>query len=152
MNVAEKMLHLQSVADEKRPVMAGGTILIVEDNTVQREGLATVLRLRGFSVVPAADAQEAVDLLERSEPDLVLLDMLIPNEMADGWWFFKQRRKNPRLASIPVLIVTALSVASKEWANSLGAKGLIRKPIDVEPLVTAIHHCLGNELSSESQA
>lgn len=132
--------------------MAGGTILIVEDNTIQREGLATLLRQRGFSVVPAADAQEAVNLLDRSEPDLVLLDMLIPNEAADGWWFFKQRRKSPRLAAIPVIIVTALSVASKEWANSLGAKGLIRKPIDLEPLVTAIHHCLGNELPDGAQA
>jgi CheY-like chemotaxis protein len=132
--------------------MACGTILVVEDNSIQREGLATVLRQRGFSVVTTADAQEAIDLLERAEPDLVLLDMLIPNDSADGWWFFKQRRKNSRLANIPVLIVTALSIASKEWANSLGATGLIRKPIDVEPLVTAIHHCLGNELSNKSEA
>lgn len=125
------------------PLMAGRTILIVEDNPIQREGLALALRKRGFSVLPAADGREAVDLVEQSAPDLVLLDMLIPNEASDGWWFFKQRRQNPRLASIPVLITTALSVASKEWANSLGAVGLVRKPIDVEPLLAAIQRCLG---------
>lgn len=122
--------------------MAGGIILIVEDNTIQREGLAMVLRQHGFSVLPAADAQEAMDLLRRSDPDLILLDMLIPKEEADGWWFLKQRRKVPRLASIPVLITTAMTVASKEWANSLGAIELVRKPIDLEPLFETIQRCL----------
>jgi CheY-like chemotaxis protein len=125
-----------------RLTMATGTILIVEDNTIQREGLAMALRQRGFSVLPAADGQEAIDLLERSNPDLVLLDMLIPKDDADGWWFLKQRRKIPRLASIPVLITTAMTVASKEWANSLGAVELVRKPFDPEPLMATIERCL----------
>lgn len=127
--------------------MANRTILIVEDNTIQREGLAMILRQRGFSVLPAADGQEAMGLLEKADPDLVLLDMLIPKEEADGWWFLKQRRKIPRLASIPVLITTAMTVASKEWANSLGAVELIRKPIDFDPLVAAIQRCLGSQLA-----
>ncbi|HTU90036.1 MAG TPA: response regulator [Gemmataceae bacterium] len=116
----------------------------MEDNTIQREGLALVLRQRGFSVLAAADGQEALDLLASSDPGLILLDMLIPNEAGDGWWFLKQQRQVPRLASIPVLITTALSIASKEWAASLGAAGLIRKPIDIEPLLTTILRCLGH--------
>lgn len=100
------------------------------------------LRLRGFSVLPAADGQEAIELLEQSKPDLVLLDMLIPNDEGDGWWFLKRRRQVPHLASIPVVITTAMSVASKEWAQSLGANGLIRKPIAIEPLVATIENCL----------
>jgi CheY-like chemotaxis protein len=124
--------------------MANGTILIVEDNSIQREGLALALRQRGFSVLPAADGQEAGALSEGSKPDLVLLDMLIPKEESDGWWFLKQRRKIPCLASIPVVITTAMSVASKEWANSLGAIELVRKPIDPEPLVAAIERCLNH--------
>lgn len=125
--------------------MASGTILIVEDNPIQREGLALALRQRGFSVLPAADGQEAIGLLERStKPDLVLLDMLIPNDEGDGWWFLKKRRQIPLLASIPVVITTAMSVASKEWAHSLGANGLIRKPIALEPLVATIEHCLNH--------
>lgn len=124
--------------------MANGTILIVEDNALQREGLALQLRQRGFSVLPAADGQEAIEVLGRSRPDLVLLDMLMPNEDGDGWWFLKQRQQVPCLASIPVVITTAMSVASREWALSLGADGLIRKPIDVEPLLAAIQRCLGN--------
>lgn len=122
--------------------MARGSVLIVEDNTIQREGLAMVLRQRGFSVLPAADGQQAMELLERSTPDIILLDMLIPKEDADGWWFLNQRRQIPRFASIPVIITTALAVASKEWANMLGAVELIRKPMDVEPLLAAIQRCL----------
>jgi CheY-like chemotaxis protein len=124
--------------------MASGTILIVEDNSIQREGLAMALRQRGFSVLHAADGQEAIALLERSKPDLVLLDMLIPNEEGDGWWFLKRRRQFPHIACIPVVITTAMSVASKEWAQSLGADGLIRKPIAIEPLVATIQHCLNH--------
>lgn len=124
--------------------MTGGTVLIVEDNTIQREGLSVVLRQQGYSVLPAADGQEAIELLDRTHPDVILLDMLIPDPAGDGWWFLKQRRENPILSAIPVLITTALSIASKEWAVSLGATGLIRKPFEVEPLVAAIRGCVGH--------
>jgi CheY-like chemotaxis protein len=125
--------------------MTGGTVLIVEDNAIQREGLAVVLRQQGLTVLVAADCQEALELTERSEPDVVLLDMLIANASADGWWFLQKRKQIPHLASIPVLITTAMSIASKEWAASLGATGLIRKPIEVEPLLAAIQRCLDRE-------
>jgi CheY-like chemotaxis protein len=122
--------------------MAGETILIVEDNTIQREGLAAVLRQQGYSVVLATNGRQALDLLSQAAADLVVLDMLIPDTESDGWWFMTQRRQNPSLASIPVLITTALSIASAEWVASLGATGLLRKPFEVEPLLTAIRQCL----------
>jgi CheY-like chemotaxis protein len=125
--------------------MSHETILIVEDDPVQREGLTAMLSQRGFSVVAVADGQEALELLEHDEPDLVLLDMLIPNEKGDGWWFLKRRRQDSRLASIPVVIITAMSVASKDWANSLGADELIRKPFAAEPLLAVIQHCLSHD-------
>jgi CheY-like chemotaxis protein len=121
------------------------TILIVDDNTIQREGLAVVLRQHGFSILSVSNGQEALDLIQQVIPDLILLDMLIPNNQGDGWWFLQRRRQTPTLASIPILITTALPIASQEWANSLGANGLIRKPIEVEPLLTAIRSCLGQQ-------
>jgi hypothetical protein len=60
--------------------------------------------------------------------------MLVPSGEHEGWWFLNQRKRIPVLAWVPVVIMTSLSVACKEWAASLGAVGLIRKPIDVEPL------------------
>ena len=123
--------------------MAGETILIVEDNTIQREGLAVVLRQHGFSVVLAPDGRIALESLDHAVPDLILLDMLIPDNDSDGWWFLKRRRHVAKLASVPILIMTALCIASDEWAISLGAAGLIRKPCEVEPLVATIRQCLG---------
>lgn len=124
--------------------MAGETILIVEDNTIQREGLAVVLRQQGFSVLLAADGRIALELVDQAVPDLILLDMLIPDNDSDGWWFLKHRRQVPSLASVPILITTGLRIASEEWATSLGATGLIRKPCEVEPLVARIQQCLGH--------
>lgn len=132
--------------------MASGTILIVEDNTIQREGLAVVLRQQGFSVVLASDGQEAAAVLEHVRPNVVLLDMLIPESHGDGWWFLDQRQHNPTLAAVPVLITTALPVASKEWASSLGAAGLVRKPFDVEPLVVAIRRCIEESQTLKSRS
>lgn len=126
--------------------MTGGTILIVEDNTIQREGLTVVLRQQGFSVLSVGDGREALQLLDREKPDVVLLDMLISPCEGDGWWFLEQRRRRPNLIEVPVLITTALAVASKEWATSLGAAGLIRKPFEVEPLLAAIQQCIGQKI------
>jgi CheY-like chemotaxis protein len=123
--------------------MAGKTLLVVEDNAIQREGLAAVLREHGYTVLTAADGDEAMSWL-RSEPppDLVLLDMIIPRTGHDGWYFLEQRRRHPALASIPVIITTALGNASQEWAAALGARGLLRKPVEVEPLLTHLNRCL----------
>ena len=120
--------------------MANETILVVEDDAIQREGIAVLLREEGYTVFTAVDGQEALHSLSNDPtPDLILLDMLMP--VHDGWRFLKERTWSPRLASIPVVIVTSLGNASLEWAASLGAAGFLRKPFDVEPLLTEIRRC-----------
>ena len=122
--------------------MPNQTILIVEDNEVQREGLAVVLRKEGYTVIAAVGGGDAVAIVERvATPDLILLDMMIPPP--DGWRFLALRKKNPALAAAPVVIMTALGVASEEWASSLGACGLLRKPVDSEALLEEVRRCLG---------
>jgi CheY-like chemotaxis protein len=83
-------------------------------------------------VAPVGDGQEALDYLrDHLAPGLIILDMFTRG--MDGWQFLKER--DARWASIPVLITTALSIASDAWAVSLGAVGVLRKPIDLEVLV-----------------
>jgi CheY-like chemotaxis protein len=117
------------------------TVLVVEDNNIAREGLALVLRRRGYNVAVAADGAEALESLRRGpHPDVILLDMLLP--VLDGWDFLQERKHHPALANIPVVITTALSIADQEWAESLGADGYLRKPIEVGVLLDAIRrHC-----------
>ena len=123
--------------------MTAAKILVVEDNTIQREGLAVVLRQQGYTVLQAVDGDDALNRLSGEPvPDLILLDMLIPDAHGDGWWFLQQRQRIPALGPVPVIIITALPVASREWAVSLGAEGLIRKPFKVEPLLAEVRRWL----------
>lgn len=120
--------------------MAGHTILVVEDDAIQREGLRSVLGQAGYSVMLAADPTEALfRLSDPARPSLILLDMMFPRRPgSDGWHFLRERQQHPRLRSVPVVIVTALGNASDEWAKSLGAESYLRKPVDVEPLLAEI--------------
>ncbi|HWG46801.1 MAG TPA: response regulator [Gemmataceae bacterium] len=129
--------------------MAGKTILIIEDNSIQREVLATELRQHGFRVLSAPDGQDALNRLSNGPlPDLILLDMLLPSGECDGWWFLNQRQDIPALSSVPVVIMTSLSVSCETWAASLGAAGLLRKPFDVESLLSEIRHYLGESVQA----
>jgi two-component system, chemotaxis family, chemotaxis protein CheY len=121
--------------------MTEKTILIVEDNDVQREGLAAVLRNEGNTVIVAASGKEALSVVGTVLPDLILVDMLMPPP--DGWILMRLWKINSELASVPVVIVTSLGIASEEWAASLGACGLIRKPVETEPLLREVRRCIG---------
>jgi two-component system, OmpR family, response regulator CpxR len=120
------------------------TLLVVENDAIQREGLATILRAEGYIVVTAVDAVEAlVDMNKDPPPDLILLDMIIPPPAHDGWYFLDKRNRNPALLPIPVLIMSDLSIASAEWAVSLGAAGFIKKPFESARLFAVVRHCCG---------
>jgi CheY-like chemotaxis protein len=111
------------------------TVLVLEDNRIQREGIAAVLRDKGYEVELAENVTEAWRYLRGDPlPGLVLLDMMLPG--VDGWQFLNQLTRDPALAHVPVIIATGLGIASKEWAASLGAAGLLRKRFDaVQPVL-----------------
>jgi CheY-like chemotaxis protein len=115
------------------------TILIVEDDELAQEGLCSILGREGYTPALAATGRQAIDYLHRSTPALILLDMMMP-EM-DGWMFLGHFRNTPAWAEIPVVIMTGMG-ASDEWAVSMGACELLRKPIDVATLLATILRCL----------
>jgi CheY-like chemotaxis protein len=112
------------------------SLLIVEDNVVEREGLATLLRREGYKVALAAGGVEGLDVLLKQKPDLILLDMVMQD--GDGWRFLEQRRRYPECQEIPAILVTGLPVVCEPWADKLGVIGLVKKPIDVDDLLTKI--------------
>jgi CheY-like chemotaxis protein len=105
------------------------TILVVEDNEIERAGLTAILGEEGYAVVTAQTADEGLDRLRSGGIDLVLLDMMLSDR--DGWYFLSRRQREPRSAAVPVIITTGLEVASSEWAASLGAAACFRKPFSV---------------------
>jgi CheY-like chemotaxis protein len=102
---------------------------------------------RAATVVTAEDGNEVLKRLYSGFlPDLILLDMLIPRGGCDGWWFLQQRQLTQELAAVPVIILTALSVASEAWATSLGAAGLVSKPFESSSLLAEIRRFLAESV------
>jgi len=116
------------------------TILIVDGNEVEREGLAVVLARRGYAVAQVENGQAALDYLKANpQPDVIVTDMMMP--VMDGWTFLTRRQKLAAIAAIPTIILTGLGVASQEWAQSIGARACLRKPVEPDELVKAIEGC-----------
>ena len=109
-------------------------ILVVEDDEDAREALVALLQMKGYRAVPAGNGKEALDYLHRAPlPDLIILDLWMP--VMDGWQFRKEQVKDPRLAAVPVIVVTALSDRTDVDANEV-----IIKPVDVDRLLTSVSH------------
>ena len=125
------------------PPQANKTVLLVEDNAIAQQGMAVVLRRAGYEVVAFPEGKEALDYLgSHPPPAVILLDMMIPSPGLDGWRFLERRIRIRGAATVPVLVTTGLGIASDEWACSLGACGLVRKPIEVDDLLVEIRKCL----------
>ena len=104
------------------------TVLIAEDNPVNRELLRELLEMRGYAVVEASDGEQTLKQINGSIPDILLLDLNMP--VLDGFGTLKRIRQDPRLASLPVLAVTAYAMrGDREKILSSGFDGYLSKPI-----------------------
>jgi CheY-like chemotaxis protein len=111
----------------------GRNILLVEDDEIVRRAIHMVLEWEGYQVRCASNGQEALDALrEGYRPSLILLDILMP--ILDGEEFRQEQLRDPRLASIPVIVVSAA-----HFAEGVRADHHIRKPFEVQELLDAIH-------------
>lgn len=77
-------------------------ILVVEDETTLREMYAEKLNREGFEVISTIDAKQGIEIVKKEKPDLVLLDMLLPEE--NGIYFLKQLRTNSKISKTKVLV------------------------------------------------
>ncbi|MDP9795327.1 two-component system OmpR family response regulator [Catenuloplanes nepalensis] len=115
------------------------SLLVVDDEPTVRELLAATLRFAGFSVSSAATAAEALDAARREPPDLVLLDVMLPD--LDG--FEVVRRLRDGGARVPVLFLTARDApADKVQGLTLGGDDYVTKPFDLEELLARIRAVL----------
>ncbi len=121
--------------------MRSHSVLVIEDDSDVRGALAAVLDSYGYDVVEAEHGEHALGIL-RADPGrfcFIILDLFMP-EM-DGWTFRAAQCADPRLADIPVLIVTADPSAGQR-ARSKGVVGAMTKPIDFDGLLTHVReHC-----------
>jgi CheY-like chemotaxis protein len=108
-------------------------VLIAEDNAVNRELFRELLEARGYTVVEACDGEEALRVIDETDPDILVLDIGMP--LLDGFGVVRAVRQNPRLANLPVLAVTAYAMqGDREKILSSGFDGYLSKPIDARSL------------------
>lgn len=119
----------------------GATILIVEDEPEIADLFATLLNMEGFAPVIAHSNPAALDYLQDHTPDLMLLDVMLPG--ATGLEVCRQTRQEPRLADIPIVIVSARTQESDiEAGMEAGADEYLKKPLSNQLLVDTVRRHL----------
>ena len=116
-------------------------ILIAEDNAVNRELLRELLEVRGYTVVEACDGEEALRMIEQTQPDLLLLDIGMP--VLDGFGVMRKIRENPSFASLPVVAVTAYAMqGDREKILNSQFDGYLSKPVNSRSLAEELDRLL----------
>jgi CheY-like chemotaxis protein len=120
------------------------TVLIVEDNEMNRDMLSRRLERRGFTIRIAVDGAEGVAMATADIPDLVLMDMSLP--IMDGWEATRTLKANPDTAGIPVIGLTAHAMAGdREKCLVAGCDDYDTKPIELPRLLEKMQSQLGDK-------
>jgi two-component system, cell cycle sensor histidine kinase and response regulator CckA len=115
--------------------------LIVDDEPYNRQLMEVMLTSEGFFLQTATSGEEAVEMVGKEAPDLVLLDILMPG--INGYQVAAKIKSDPATSNIPVIMVTALDDRnSRMFGLSAGAEDFITKPVDRVDLCTRVHHLL----------
>ena len=113
--------------------MSNGTVMYVEDNLENRILVRRVLMAEGYDVLEAGSAQEALQVLEEQVPDLILVDINMPE--IDGYTLTRKIRSMPGLANVPIVALTANVLrGDREKSLEAGCDGYIQKPVDIDVL------------------
>ena len=116
-------------------------VLIVDDNLQNLELLEAYLEALPCRVQTATDGLDALAIVERTQPDLILLDVMMPR--MSGFEVCKKLKGNPATADLPVIMVTALTeVSDVERSVEVGADDFVSKPVNRQDLVERVTRLL----------
>ena len=112
----------------------GPVVLVVDDDAGVREFVRANLELEGYLVREAASAAEGLTALEQEPPDLILLDVMMPE--VDGWEMLRQVQERFGVGAIPVIVFSGqVEERAVDVAESRGARGFLGKPFDPQRLI-----------------
>lgn len=119
------------------------TVLIIEDDADIRNFIARVLELEGYHVREAKDGTTGLEIIKEKSIDLVLLDLRIPGP--DGWSILREIKHNSELASIPVVVLTAIAeTMQRKKTLKMGAASYLVKPLSAGNLSHTVADVLKN--------
>ena len=122
--------------------MASSTVLLVEDNDINRDMLTRRLTRAGLTVMTATDGASALDAMREHQPGVVLMDMTLP--VLSGWEATEKAKSDPSVAAIRIIALTAHAMAAdRERAMKAGCSDYETKPIDFPALLSKIYLFLG---------
>lgn len=121
------------------------TILVVDDEPDAIDYLTAVFEDHGFATVPAKDGAEAMAYLDANRPDLVTLDITMPEK--SGVSVYRKLREEDRLKAVPVVIVTGISDDFERFISTRRKvpppDGYVHKPVDHDDLMAVVDNLLG---------
>jgi twitching motility two-component system response regulator PilH len=116
-------------------------ILIVDDSPTESFKISGVLKRHGHEVLAAESGEQALQVARDSQPDLILMDIVMPG--LNGFQATRQLTRDPATSAIPVVMLTAKSQeADRIWGERQGARGYLVKPVDDSVLVATISQVL----------
>lgn len=127
--------HASAYGDKPAWSARAGHVLIVDDETAIRELLADVLSAEGYQVTTASNGSAALALIDGYVPDVILLDLMMP--VMDGFKFRAQQLGRPELATIPVIILSAMYNPAAD-SDGLRPHAFLSKPFDLDCVVSAV--------------
>jgi two-component system, cell cycle response regulator DivK len=116
-------------------------VLLVEDNEMNRDMLSRRLTRRGFEVIFAVNGQQGVELARSERPDIILMDMSLPD--LDGWEATRRVKADNATRSVPVIGLTAHAMSGdREKAIKAGCDDYDTKPVELDRLIGKIERLL----------
>lgn len=120
------------------------TVLIVEDEESVRELEKFIIEQQGYDVMEARDGLEGLAKAEFRKPDLILLDLMMPD--VSGGRMFDEMQRHPTTKGIPILVVTGKPNAHDIFDDEIGSENVIMKPFEAEALISRIRDQIGDPL------
>ncbi|MEO8936307.1 MAG: response regulator [Burkholderiaceae bacterium] len=120
--------------------MAFHKILVVDDSATERFFFTELLSKHGYQVVTAENGVDAVTMAQSEQPDLILMDVVMPGQ--NGFQVTRTISRDPVTAHIPIIICTSKSQETdRYWGMKQGARDYVVKPVDPNDLLTKIRAC-----------
>ncbi len=116
-------------------------VLVVDDDPSIRRMIIAALRREGYVFSEAANGKEALDAMRQDAPSVVVLDLMMP--VVSGWDVLRERGTDPKLLSIPVIIISANRGPELALAMDKGICAFLPKPFDINALSSLVRSCIG---------